>query len=104
MSNITVLGIDLAKNVFQLHGANGKGKCVLKKRLSRSSDTAGDEVCPYQERGTARYPTAAPGTGVGGETTDSASESNPGFTVGIWGGNNERNQPREKAGGGIGRA
>ena len=36
MSNIKVLGIDLAKNVFQLHGANGKGKCVLKKRLSRS--------------------------------------------------------------------
>jgi transposase len=35
MKDIKVLGIDLAKNVFQLHGINSKGKCVLKKRLSR---------------------------------------------------------------------
>ena len=35
MNNITTLGIDLAKNVFQLHGMNQAGKCVLKKRLSR---------------------------------------------------------------------
>jgi transposase len=35
MKNIKVLGIDLAKNVFQLHGTDAKGKCVLRKRLSR---------------------------------------------------------------------
>ena len=35
MKDIKVLGMDLAKNVFQLHGVNTKGKCVLKKRLSR---------------------------------------------------------------------
>ena len=35
MKDIKVLGIDLAKNVFQLHGTNTKGKCVLRKRLSR---------------------------------------------------------------------
>lgn len=35
MKNIKVLGIDLAKNVFQLHGTDANGKCVLKKRLSR---------------------------------------------------------------------
>src|SRR5262245_23786733 len=35
MKNIKVLGIDLAKNVFQLHGTNAKGKCVLRKRISR---------------------------------------------------------------------
>jgi transposase len=35
MKDIKVLGIDLAKNVFQLHGTNSKGKCVLRKRLSR---------------------------------------------------------------------
>ena len=34
--NVTVLGIDLAKRVFQLHGINCEGKPVLKKRLSRS--------------------------------------------------------------------
>jgi transposase len=33
--NITTLGIDLAKNVFQLHGSDHKGKVVLKKQLSR---------------------------------------------------------------------
>lgn len=36
MKNITTLGIDLAKNVFQLHGTDSKGKCVLKKKLSRA--------------------------------------------------------------------
>lgn len=35
MSNITLLAIDVAKNVFQLHGVNQQGNCVLKKRLSR---------------------------------------------------------------------
>ena len=33
---IVVLGIDLAKQSFQLHGINGKGKTVLRKKLSRS--------------------------------------------------------------------
>jgi transposase len=39
MKNIKVLGIDLAKNVFQLHGADSKGKCVLRKRLNRAKLT-----------------------------------------------------------------
>lgn len=33
--NITTLGIDLAKSVFQLHGVDCSGKAVLKKKLSR---------------------------------------------------------------------
>ncbi len=32
---IMMLGIDIAKNHFQLHGADNKGNAVLKKRLSR---------------------------------------------------------------------
>jgi len=32
---ISVLGIDIAKNSFQLHGTDEAGKAVLKKRLSR---------------------------------------------------------------------
>ncbi len=32
---INRVGVDLAKNVFQLHGANYKGKTVWKRRLSR---------------------------------------------------------------------
>ena len=33
--NITTVGIDLAKNVFSLHGVDGHGKTVLKKTVSR---------------------------------------------------------------------
>jgi len=35
MTNITSLSIDLAKNVFQLHGTDIKGKKVLKKKIKR---------------------------------------------------------------------
>lgn len=35
MNNITTIGIDLAKNVFQLHGVDALGKVVLKKRVKR---------------------------------------------------------------------
>ena len=35
MSNIKVLGIDLAKDIFQLHGTDAKGHRVFSKRLSR---------------------------------------------------------------------
>lgn len=34
--NLTTIGIDLAKNVFQVHGADEKGKAVLKKQLKRA--------------------------------------------------------------------
>ncbi len=35
MKDIKVLGIDLAKDVFQLHGTDAKGNRLLTKRLSR---------------------------------------------------------------------
>jgi transposase len=35
MGNVTTIGIDLAKNVFQIHGVDAKGKTVLQKRVSR---------------------------------------------------------------------
>jgi len=34
--NITTVGIDLAKNVFQVHAVDGRGKVVLRKQLKRS--------------------------------------------------------------------
>lgn len=34
--NITILGIDIAKSIFQLHGTNTQGKVELKKRLRRN--------------------------------------------------------------------
>lgn len=33
---ITTAGIDLAKNVFQVHGVDAQGKAVLRKKLDRS--------------------------------------------------------------------
>jgi transposase len=33
---ITTIGIDLAKNVFQVHGVDERGKNVLRKQLRRS--------------------------------------------------------------------
>lgn len=35
MNNINTLGIDLAKNIFQLHGVNKMGKCILKRKVTR---------------------------------------------------------------------
>jgi hypothetical protein len=32
---ITTIGIDLAKNVFQVHGADATGRCVNAQQLSR---------------------------------------------------------------------
>jgi transposase len=37
---ITTIGIDLAKNVFQLHGVDAQGKAVLKKQLKRDQMAA----------------------------------------------------------------
>jgi len=34
MEKLTLLGIDIAKNVFQLHGVDDKGNAVLRKRLT----------------------------------------------------------------------
>jgi transposase len=36
MMNITVLGVDLAKNVFQLHGVDASGKVIVRKQLTRA--------------------------------------------------------------------
>jgi len=33
--NITTIGLDIAKNVFQMHGVDGHSKVVLRKKLSR---------------------------------------------------------------------
>ena len=35
MEDVSVIGIDLAKSVFQVHGIDGRGQVVLRQRLSR---------------------------------------------------------------------
>jgi hypothetical protein len=36
MNKITMIGLDLAKSVFQVHGVDAEGNTVLKKRLTRA--------------------------------------------------------------------
>jgi len=38
---IATIALDLAKNVFRVHGVNGSGKAVLRKQLKR------DQVAPF---------------------------------------------------------
>jgi limonene-1,2-epoxide hydrolase len=33
---VTTIGLDIAKNVFQIHGVDAKDRAVLRKRLRRS--------------------------------------------------------------------
>lgn len=40
MRNITTVGVDLAKNVFQVHGVDERGKTVLRKTLKRAEVTS----------------------------------------------------------------
>jgi hypothetical protein len=36
MKEVSIIGVDLAKNSFQLHGASADGAVVFRKKLSRS--------------------------------------------------------------------
>lgn len=37
MTDVSIIGIDLAKTVFQVHGVNAKGKKTLKRKLKRNN-------------------------------------------------------------------
>ena len=39
MNKVTLLAIDIAKNVFQLHGADQTGKMILRKKVRRDKLT-----------------------------------------------------------------
>lgn len=36
MSEVSIIGLDIAKHVFQAHGADASGRAALRKKLSRS--------------------------------------------------------------------
>ncbi len=78
MGNVTTVGIDLAKNVFSLHGVDASGAVVLRKTVSRArlmelssrssrlSDRAGGVL------GSARVGAALSGAGAHGEVDGAA--------------------------------
>src|SRR3954454_11756665 len=35
MSEVIIIGLDIAKHVFHAHGADGKGRAIFSKRISR---------------------------------------------------------------------
>ena len=39
VEEVTIIGIDLAKSVFQPHGADASGRPVFRKKLSRAQFT-----------------------------------------------------------------
>ncbi len=45
MSEIITVGLDLAKNVFQAHGADASGQAVLRKKLRRVQVLAFSASC-----------------------------------------------------------
>ncbi len=40
MSDIAIIGLDLAKQIFQVHGADAEGRAVLKRELRRAEMSA----------------------------------------------------------------
>ena len=36
MEDVVVVGVDLAKSVFQVHGIDARGEVVLRRKLSRT--------------------------------------------------------------------
>lgn len=36
MTKVTRIGLDIAKNVFEVHGVDAKGKAVVRRTLPRS--------------------------------------------------------------------
>ena len=44
MNEVTTIGLDLAKNVFQVHGVDASGRAVVRRQLRRS------QVLPFFEK------------------------------------------------------
>jgi hypothetical protein len=56
---VTTIGLDLAKHWFQVHGADAKGRVVVRRRLRRSGVIAFFRSLE-QRRGTARHACCSP--------------------------------------------
>ena len=66
---VTILGIDLAKNVFRLHGVDAEGRPVLRKQLRRA------QLLPFMRQPSLEKSHPIPPT----IKTGSATSPNPGI-------------------------
>ena len=58
MGEVTTIGLDLAKHVFQVHGVDAAGECVLRKQLRRGTRLQPNQAA--RQCGKERYHLAAP--------------------------------------------
>lgn len=63
MGEISMIGLDIAKNVFQVHAIDAAGNVVLRRQLRRSQVEKFLAICRRRESGW--KPAAAPITGDG---------------------------------------
>lgn len=45
MTEVTIVGLDLAKRVFQVHGATANGSVAIRKKLSRGQVLDFSQIC-----------------------------------------------------------
>jgi transposase len=69
MGEVSTIGLDIAKSVFQVHGVDADGSVVIRKRISRekvveffaavSPCLVGIEACPSAHHGAVRFKRSA---------------------------------------------
>ncbi len=50
MEDVAVVGVDLAKSVFQVHGVDARGQVVLRRKLSRSKCSHSSRAAALPDR------------------------------------------------------
>jgi transposase len=45
MGEVITIGLDIAKSVFQVHGVDGAGVVVIRKRISRAKVLYSSPIC-----------------------------------------------------------
>ena len=45
MGEVSTIGLDIAKSVFQVHGVSSDGEVMIRKRVSRVKDRSFSPVC-----------------------------------------------------------
>ncbi len=82
MPEIITVGLDLAKSVFQLHGADASGRAVLRKKLSLPSKRGHCHGLPRQAAPRAAWPRSPRSAAKRGWTQGQPRLHEAGFQVG----------------------
>lgn len=69
MKEATIIGVDLAKNVLQLHGAAADGSVVFRKKLSRMQFARFIRPCELDSFASLKVNYIRRSTGISGDST-----------------------------------